>query len=129
MTTTENSIRRTYLSRFGIDLLEMTITENGVRIRLANGIRYWPVWNDNHRKPAKAITRLRKWYWPAWNDNHRKQLSSPLLITIWYLPVWNDNHRKQQIGLRHIVKRYLPVWNDNHRKPMYGHIILISDDC
>ena len=65
MTTTENSIRRTYLSRFGIYLLEMTITgntvndvscrwdgiyllemtttENGVRIRLANGIRYLPV--------------------------------------------------------------------------------------
>ena len=30
MTTTENSIRRTYLSRFGIYLLEMTITGNAV---------------------------------------------------------------------------------------------------
>ena len=30
MTTTENSIRRTYLSRFGIDLLEMTTIGNKI---------------------------------------------------------------------------------------------------
>ena len=53
MTTTENLIAIIeYLVKVN-HLLEMTTTENGVRIRLANGIRYLPAWNDNHRKPPK----------------------------------------------------------------------------
>ena len=94
MTTTENAVAPLSLKISGIYLLEMITTENGVRIRLANGIRYWPAWDDNHRKQYECINCKIFWYLPVWNDNHRKPILLFFFRLQWYLPVWNDNHRK-----------------------------------